>query len=208
MSGPTHPVTNVNYLDAVNFCDWLTRQERSLGLLPEGWAYRLPTDSEWSQMVDLAESPDSTPMRHHLRIRNHWPWGRSPEREPSSGNYYTPRGASERNGFHGMDPFEQTAPVGRFTQNAYGLFDLGGNVWEITENPMEPESPPNPQAWRAHRGGSWTTISLEVMLSSYRLSRRQGREDVGFRCVLAPENTRPALSSLTEAKPTHLGGPE
>lgn len=205
-SGPTHPVTNVNYLDAINFCDWLTHTERSLELLPEGWAYRLPTDAEWSQLVHLAENDSLVPAAKHLKVRHQWPWGTVDIREPSAGNYYTPLNASERNHFRGYDPFLTTAPVGQFPPNEHGFFDLGGNVWEITKDPMEPGSLTDPKPPRSHRGGSWKTISLEVMLSSYRLSRRQGREDVGFRCVLAPDERFPVKAATnTKSLPPNGG---
>ncbi|MEM9018187.1 MAG: PEGA domain-containing protein, partial [Verrucomicrobiota bacterium] len=46
-----HPVESVTWYDANKFCDGVTFQEKSLGNLPSGFRYRLPTDAEWSQYV-------------------------------------------------------------------------------------------------------------------------------------------------------------
>ena len=48
---PNHPVDSVTWYEAVKFCEALSAQEKSLGTLPEGYRYRLPTDEEWSELV-------------------------------------------------------------------------------------------------------------------------------------------------------------
>lgn len=48
---PNHPVDSVTWFEAVKFCEALTAHEQSLGALPAGHRYRLPTDEEWSQLV-------------------------------------------------------------------------------------------------------------------------------------------------------------
>ena len=45
--GDDYPATNVNWDDAMNFCDKLTETESMAGRLPEGWKYTLPTEAEW-----------------------------------------------------------------------------------------------------------------------------------------------------------------
>ncbi|HKB89622.1 MAG TPA: SUMF1/EgtB/PvdO family nonheme iron enzyme [Opitutaceae bacterium] len=51
----------VSWDDAKAFCEWLTKQERGSGALPEGMHYRLPTDEEWSVAVGLDSEPGNTP---------------------------------------------------------------------------------------------------------------------------------------------------
>lgn len=48
---PQNPVDTVTWYEATTWCEALTVQERSLGNLPEGYRYRLPTDKEWSVYV-------------------------------------------------------------------------------------------------------------------------------------------------------------
>jgi len=45
--GDKNPVETVSWNDAVAFCGKLTDRERAEGRIPEGWAYRLPTEAEW-----------------------------------------------------------------------------------------------------------------------------------------------------------------
>jgi formylglycine-generating enzyme required for sulfatase activity len=48
---PNHPVDSVNWFESVKFCEALTTQEKSIGTLPVGYRYRLPTDEEWSRLA-------------------------------------------------------------------------------------------------------------------------------------------------------------
>jgi formylglycine-generating enzyme required for sulfatase activity len=48
---PNHPVDSVTWFEAVKFCEALTAHETSLGILPQGYRYRLPTDEEWGKLV-------------------------------------------------------------------------------------------------------------------------------------------------------------
>ena len=71
-----------------------------------------------------------------------------------------------------------TAPVGSFPPNGFGIYDLGGNVWEWCQDKYEPGS-----ASRVLRGGSWLDDGRDYVLSSFRGDRdpddRSG--SIGFR---------------------------
>jgi formylglycine-generating enzyme required for sulfatase activity len=110
------------------------------------------------------------------------------------------------------DGYEGTAPVGRFPGNGYGLFDMAGNVWELTEdwyrpdtyallvknpdkearhNPKGPSDsydPDEPGAWKkVTRGGSY--MCSDNYCRGYRPSARMktapdtGLQNTGFRCA-------------------------
>jgi hypothetical protein len=117
-----HPVVCVSYLDAEAFCQWLTKKERASGKIPATASYRLPTDSEWSRAVGGTEFPWG----------DHWP------PRATDGNYFGAeamvgvlQGYSNdlaKAGF--KDSAARTGPVGMFAENPFGLYDMGGNVWE------------------------------------------------------------------------------
>ena len=101
---PTHPAGMVSWDDAQAFCAWLTQRERKAGKLNANEMVRLPSDHEWSCAVGIGEREDAAKIPH--------------------GNYSWIKGVI---GGH-RDRFVETAPVGSFAANRYGLYDLGGNV--------------------------------------------------------------------------------
>jgi formylglycine-generating enzyme required for sulfatase activity len=200
---PKHPATCVSYHDAVRFCAWLTRHEADQGTLPSGWRYRLPADEEWSRAAGAAEYPWG----------DHWP------PTPHDGNYC---GTESRLGFTDTpkwkcmeifrDSHPRTAPVGSYASNAFGLFDMGGNVWEWCStwyrtnlNQADLNDPAVVVGFpallddgggrqnRVVRGGSWHAQRQVDMRSRFRGigDPRIRFDDFGFRCVLAQEDTTP-----------------
>lgn len=178
-----HPVVNVSWDDAKAFCDWLSRKE--------GRQYRLPTDHEWSVAVGIGEKENASelPSEKHLKINNLFPWGTRFPPPKNIGNY-----ADETclkmtilqrfaiiSGFD--DGFAKTSPVMSFEANKFGIYDLGGNVWEWCEDKFDQAS-----SGRVLRGGCWGSNNQDGghMLSSYRLQRPPAERHYtkGFRCVL------------------------
>ncbi len=169
----THPVVNVSWDDAKRFCVWLTEKERA-EKLPQGFQYRLPTDSEWSWAVGIGDREGlGSPRDKGHRLKTIYPWGTA---------WPPPKGAGNYDPALGTDTFDYTSPVGSFAANDQGLFDMGGNVWEWCEDFLHGASGP-----RVLRGGSWNFSGAGHLLSSY---RNGGAHDarspgIGFRCVLA-----------------------
>jgi len=81
------------------------------------------------------------------------------------------------------DGFVNTSPVGSFTANRFGLFDISGNVWQWCEDWYD-----KAKKERVVRGGSWHNNDSGALLSSFRSRHApEPRDDsYGIRCVLAP----------------------
>jgi formylglycine-generating enzyme required for sulfatase activity len=182
--GPTHPVVGVNWDDAQTFCQWLTSKEKAAGLLREGQAYRLPTDEEWSIAAGLPEEGGSSPEEKDGKIKDVYPWGTSWPPPAGTGNFadITKKKKYSRGSIiEGYDDgYAETSPVGSFKANAYGLYDLSGNVSEWCEDRAEVQN------CRVLRGASWIDRLPEHFLSSFRMVTPVNRfNHVGFRVVLA-----------------------
>lgn len=172
-----HPAVNVSWEDANAFCAWLTGAERAAGLIDAHRAYRLPTDHEWSCAVGIGERENAglSPERKDRKIRSAYPWGnRWPPPLNTAGNLGEEALAREL--------WEQTAPVGCFAPNRFGLFDLAGNAWEWCEDKYTAS-----EDWRVLRGGSWEDDDEVRLRSSARIhaSPDTSLDNFGFRCVLA-----------------------
>ena len=169
---PDHPVVKVNWNDCMAFCEWLTQKERSEGKIALDQKYRLPFDAEWSVAVGLLETSSGTPKDKDKKIRGQYPWNRSWPPQSGDGNYSP---------MFNVDNYEYTSPVGHFLANKFGLFDMGGNVWQWCFDLGGGQSD-------AHvlRGASWPTDIPDFLLSSCRLriSPVSRYNSNGFRCVL------------------------
>jgi hypothetical protein len=180
------PVVNVNQMDAVAFCEWLTAREQSAGALPKTQWYRLPTDAEWSAAVGIGtlERPGSIKDKN-AKLDALYPWGQDWPPPARSGNY-ADQAAAKLLGSDILpsyrDGFVTTAQVGSFGPNTLGIFDLGGNVWEWCTDLYEAG-----KGARVLRGGAWSSAAWSNFLSSFRydLAPDVRSTDVGFRCVLA-----------------------
>jgi formylglycine-generating enzyme required for sulfatase activity len=119
----TRPVIDISWTDAKQYTAWLSART--------GKRYRLLTDAEWEY---AARAGASTPYY----------WGDSTASICAYANVDL--------GTQGCEP-SRTAPVGRRQPNAFGLYDMLGNVWEWTEDCWDAIR--GPCGLRVVRGGSW-----------------------------------------------------
>jgi serine/threonine protein kinase len=173
-----HPVVGVSRFDAEEFCGWLTKKERAAGRLGTSLVYRLPTDAEWSLAVGLEGEPGNTPAERDASSIRAFPWGANFPPPPGAGNYHP---------VLAVDTFKYTAPVGSFAPNQYGIYDLGGNVWEWCADWFD-----NDHKAGVLRGASYRLKNENHLLSTHRQAPQYSAphkrlDDWGFRAIIAPE---------------------
>lgn len=155
--GKNLPVECVSWDEAVKFCEKLTERERMLGRISKEQKYRLPTSEEWEHACRAGTTTD----------------------------YYT--GDSEedlaRAGWYHENLGGRTHPVGQKEPNAFGLYDMHGNVWEWTSTEGKGWTVPK----LLIRGGCWCS-SAGYCESSVRddSSPDTRTDELGFRVVLDP----------------------
>jgi formylglycine-generating enzyme required for sulfatase activity len=165
------PVENVSWLDAVEFCNKLSKQEmrtpfyRIDGTIVSrvgGDGYRLPTESEW-EYACRGKSATLYPFGDDAGKLDNHAWYRG----------------NAENG---------TNPVGQKLPNAWGLYDMLGNVWEWCADRYDekyyatstPADPPGASEGldRAQRGGGWHS-DVESCRPAYRASESPGTREHG-----------------------------
>ncbi len=185
-AGPDFPVVNVSWNDAQAFCAWLTESERKSGKISPDESYRLPTDAEWSWAVGIGgRETGVTPEAKNVKLANVYPWGTQFPPPPGAGNFAD---QAALNHFHSWphiagynDGFVTTSPVGSFTPNALGIYDLAGNALEWCGDFYDAM-----HKQRVLRGGAWINCGPRSLLSAHRDHAAPHRFSVatGFRCVL------------------------
>ena len=160
-----HPVVLVRYDDALAYCRWLSNQIDR--------AVRLPTEAEWEKAARAGGD-----------VGRRYPWG--DEIDPSHGNFLSEGTIKRQRG---------TRPTGTYPPNAYGLYDVIGNVWEWVSDWYDAEyyaladlrDPKGPDAgnMRIVRGGSWVNDDVSMLRCAYRhkVPPDTYAYSVGFRVV-------------------------
>ena len=177
--GDNRPVESVTWFDAVEFCDRLSTKHPKR-------QYRLPSEAEWEY---ACRAGTTTPFHFGETITTDVAnyCGTDNEENKWSGSYGKgPKGIYR----------QETTVVGRFdVANAFGLYDMHGNVWEWCADHWHDNyegAPTDGKAWlddndnqlRLLRGGSWD-IYPEVCRSACRNRNYPGLDlnHDGFRVV-------------------------
>jgi formylglycine-generating enzyme required for sulfatase activity len=181
------PVVNVNWLDAVAYCNWWSEQS---GYTPvyrisgdevtANWnadGYRLPTEAEWEYAAR------SGGKKH--RFGN----GQNTI-SPTNANFDA--SASYKKDYSVAGEYrKETVPVGSFLSNNLGLADMSGNVWEwcwdwkdsgyYGKSPANNPRGPDSGTYRVLRGGSWVIHPVNCRAANRNTFIPSGRSyDIGF----------------------------
>jgi formylglycine-generating enzyme required for sulfatase activity len=178
------PVGCVSFFDARAYTDWLSRTT--------GHNYRLPSEAEWEY---AARAGSATPFF----------WGTDTAKTCTYANVRSPgaftiskrQAAADTQGFPCDDGHTQSAPVGSFAPNAFGLYDMQGNAWEWVADCNHKNytgAPTDGSPWMDTKGcqfgvirsGSYLNL-VERSSTTVRAGRpREGRAtNMGFRVVRA-----------------------
>ena len=159
------PISSVTWHDADEFCQRLSESPTEAAA---GRRYRLPTEAEWEYACRAGASDP------HIYI---------PKRQPG-----------DQTGENAMkDPPLPIAEVGRYPPNAFGLYDMRGNVWEWCGDWSHPEyyastpsrDPQGPATGylKVVRGADWLYVGQRCMLG-FRATEPWLRSPfIGFRVV-------------------------
>jgi formylglycine-generating enzyme required for sulfatase activity len=180
--GPNKPIEQVSWSEVTEFCNRLSQHTNRF--------YRLPSEAEWE---------------YACRAGTQTPFYFGETLTPDLANYdwdytYGEYGVEKR-----KKPDRGTTPAGQFPPNAFGLYDMHGNVWEWCLDDWHSSykgAPDDGSAWldktaktasrKVLRGGSWIYYPRRCRSASrIHLDVDANLDTFGFRVVCAP----PGLSS-------------
>ena len=168
------PVEQVNFFEVNAFLAKLNAGTSSM-------RYRLPTEAEWEY---ACRAGTSTPFNTGTEL---------------STDQANVDGRAQGTDYESGAAHEKTMPVGGYPPNAWGLFDMHGNVWEWTNDwygPYEPRRDNDPRGVdsglkRVIRGGSWHFDANSARCALRYTHAPQDRGySLGFRMVAEPQRPR------------------
>jgi formylglycine-generating enzyme required for sulfatase activity len=183
--GNDRPVEQVSWEDAVEFCDRLSQHTKR--------EYRLPSEAEWEY---ACRAGTTTPFHYGETIATDLANYNGTDREYEGETYPGFYGVGSRGEYR-----KQTTDVDIFPANAFGLYDMHGNVWEWCLDHWHDNyegAPTDGSAWlsedkslnRLLRGGSWN-LYPRFCRSAVRFNGTPDDRfnDIGFRVLCLAART-------------------
>lgn len=166
------PVSNVSWDDAMQYAEWLSSKDKY-------YRYRLPTIKEWEFAAgcgtyrfpypwgDNLESNEIPANTADITLKNKWVNARN--HDPKINDY-----------------FDMTAPVGQFTPNCFGIYDLTGNVSEWCLDTSVDKK--YGTAFKTYKGGSFYSMLKDCLIkNTYNLEAHKKTGGIGFRMCRVPK---------------------
>ncbi len=207
---PEQPVARISWHSATAYCQKITEYELASNRIPENYEYRLPTEAEWEYACRAG-------------TETYYFWGNSFGEEGAKfANSLDLRSAQILGWQTGKDMAKWdgnvvTAYCGSYQPNAFGLYDMSGNLWEWcwdwynprayhelpTLNPIQTEPVVASIEMKSYfdrrydvdttskvlRGGSWGNLPDDCRSASRSSNVPEDNKNtgIGFRIVLAPK---------------------
>ncbi len=174
-----NPVEMVSFFDAMKFCEKLTKKDQLANVLPKGYEYRLPTEAEW----EFAAKGGNKSENYRFSGSN----------ECWEVAFYSNSLSKEE---------EHTYNVGLKLPNELGLYDMNGNVAELTYDQCDYKKRKgcitntyrngviNPLSrigeYRIRKGGYFSS-GIKSNAGKYIVKPNGKTQNIGFRICLAPK---------------------
>ena len=164
--GENRPVENVSWEEAMDFCERLTKEELSRGIIPFGKHYALPSTLQW----EFACAANGKSAFHC-----------GDELSPSVACFR--RSGNGDSGTVDVDSFEGG--------NRWDVWGMHGNVWEWCEDRDETKTARHKRDYRVRKGGCWSSAPNACKtLNSGSAEAKEQSPDIGFRVVLIDQEGR------------------
>lgn len=206
-----HPVTTINWFDAVKWCNARSEREgldvvyqagffsiyktgvlENITFIPERNGYRLPSAAEWEKAARGGREGFRFPWASQIvthQLANYVAFTNGYSYDQAASNSFHPIAND------GVFPY--TLPVGFFPPNEFGIYDMAGNVEEWVWNRLSGMSTLHRTNWfgptstseifRVIRGGSWrfeaNFLRTHQEFQAYPTNNFIGTQNLGFRTV-------------------------